>query len=616
MKTNFKLSLVAVALATVGFSANAANVTTTAVKVSKQGVTAVTEATLNTASTITFTPEAAYSVGDNVIFTFSGDSLKSAPLTITSTTVAGQQSITLGRIGQTANSATYRVTEVGATGTNQVNPHGTISFVGNTATGFGFDRAKVAAAGKVEVTAKSTLTGSGATFDTPVADGNKLTRTVFEIVDQTKVAASPVVNATIDVTATSNARKVFVAGAAQTVTFTAAVESTVGNVNVASHSVKVDGDFSWAINPTTGYVAGSVVPACSAGTPTGLVVTAASASFVCSNVASSAATTASLTLDPTAYDADITKRPELSQTSYTGTFASTYVGDAVQTTSNVSAGSWGINGSVIHVPYMVYGAVGTKTFSQIVNVANNSSAAGKVYADVWTTAADGKVTRILNNKQIGTVAARGLYRAAGDLRTAIEAAGFKDGYVQMRLTTDIGADHITVYSAYVDNSNSERAIVNNDSPVNVRGASQLATAGSVANLATTVGTLATSAQLTAAVAPLATTAQLNTAVAPLATTAQLTQAVTDVNAHTTTTVGNAQTALNTAITNVGTAVSNVATAVNGVNTTVNTINTNLTTLDTKLCAAGTGTVDLTSVSGPNGTGAGANNAALTLDICN
>lgn len=491
MKTNFKLSLVAVALATIGFSANAADVTTTAVKVSKQGVAAVPEATLNSAMTITFTPEAAYSVGDNIIFTFTGDALKSAPLTITSTVGAGQQSITLGRIGQTANTATYRVTEVGATGSNQVNPHGVVTFTGGTATGFGFDRAKVQAAGKVEVTAKSTLTGSGAVFDTPVGANAKLTRTVFDIVDQTKVTASPVVTATIDVTAASNPRKVFVAGATQTVTFTAAPESTIGNVNVASHSVKVDGDFSWAINPTTGYVANSVTAACSAGTATGLVVTASSASFVCSNVANNGSTNASLTFDPTAYDADITKRPELSQTSFTGTFASTYVGDAVQTTSNIAAGSWGINGSVVHVPYMVYGAVGTKTFSQIVNVANNSSAAGKVYADVWTTAADGKVTRILNNKQIGTVAARGLYRAAGDLRTAIEAAGFKDGYVQMRLTTDIGADHVTVYSAYVDNSNSERAIVNNDSPVNVRGFSQLATSGAVSNLSTSVAAINT-----------------------------------------------------------------------------------------------------------------------------
>jgi len=565
MKTNFKLSLVAVALATVGFAANAANVTpATATKVSKQGVATLTDAAFNAGTpSVVFTAKAAYSVGDTITFTFTGDSLKTAPLLVTSVAAgapATQSQLTLGRIGQTATSATYRVTEVGTTPTGVVDaaPHGTITLA------FTFDKAKVLAAGSVDVTAVSRLTGSGDVFDN-ASGTDKTTRTLFSVVDQTKVTAAPVINATINVSDATNPRKVFLAGAAQVATFTAAPESSLGNVNVASHTVKVDGDFSWAINPTTGYVAGSVTPACSAGAPGSLVVNASSATFVCSGVNSAVSTTASLTLDPTAYDADITKRPELSQTSYTATFTSTFAGDATQATSGINAGAWGINGSVIHVPYMVYGTVSGKAFSQIVNITNNGSKAGKVYADVWTTAADGKVTRLVNNKQIGTVEARGLYRAAGDLRTALATATtpFTDGLVQMRLTTDVSADDVTVYAAYVDNVTAERAIVNNDSPVNVRGFSQIAAANSVSNLSSAIATLQTS-------------------------------------------------------------VDNVQTTADDIETKVDDVDSAVTDLTADLCNANaTGTVDLSSIDNitvatgdSTVTGQGAANAAVSIDLCN
>jgi hypothetical protein len=82
MKTMFKKTLVAAALAGFGFAAQAADVTTNVVNISKQG--AVTGDL--TAGNIVVALEAAYAVGDTVTFTFSGG-LKTAPLTITSSGV-------------------------------------------------------------------------------------------------------------------------------------------------------------------------------------------------------------------------------------------------------------------------------------------------------------------------------------------------------------------------------------------------------------------------------------------------------------------------------------------------------------------------------------------------
>ncbi len=442
MKTMFKKTLVAAALAGFGFAAQAADVTTNVVNISKQG--AVTGDL--TAGNIVVALEAAYAVGDTVTFTFSGG-LKTAPLTITS---SGLNAVTLGRTGQTATTVTYRVTEITGAGA----AHGSFTFSGASA--FVFKAADVVALGKVNATFGATLGNTTSPLDAPVeynADEDLTSGAVFNVRDQfaAAITAANRFNGVLDV---AEDREEFTdGGTTDVLTIGLTNRADLGAVVKGATTFKVNGDFSWAADASVAnpVCAGGAV----AGTP---AITATSYTFTC-NAASTGAT---LELDIAQGDDTVPVSP----TSFTLDVSHAY-GAATASLSQgpLNAGAWTVNGASVTIPYMAYGTIGTKTFSQIINLTNNGAQTGKVYADVWATDAAGKSSPVLSNVVVGTTNPKATLKLAGVLKTAMEAKGFKDGTVAIRLLADVKADSVSVYSAYVDNATTERAIVNNDSPV-------------------------------------------------------------------------------------------------------------------------------------------------------
>ena len=443
MKTMFKKTLVAAALAGFGFAAQAADVTTNVVNISKQG--AVTGDL--TAGNIVVALEAAYAVGDTVTFTFSGG-LKTAPLTITS--AGGVNPVTLGRTGQTATTVTYRVTEITGAGAD----HGSFTFTGATA--FVFKAADVVALGKVNATFGATLGNSTNPLDAPVeynADEELTSGAVFNVRDQfvASIATGNKFDGILDV---AEDREEFTTGTTDVLTITLANRSgDSGAVAKGNTTFVVGGDFAWADS------AAVATPACTAGAVVGTpAITATSYTFTCNAVTTGA--TLTLNIDQGADTVPV------NPTSFTLNVAHGYgAATASLAQGPLDAGAWAVNGAIVTIPYMAYGTIGTKTFSQVINLTNNGSQTGAVYADVWATDAAGKSNPILKNVVVGTTNPKSTLKLAAALKTAMEAKGFKDGTVAIRLLADVKADSVSVYSAYVDNATTERAIVNNDSPV-------------------------------------------------------------------------------------------------------------------------------------------------------
>lgn len=467
MKTMFKKTLVAAALVSLGFAAQAADVTTAVANISKQG--SVT-GDIN-AGTVLVKLEAAYAVGDTIKINVTGG-LKSAPLTISSVSGAAlaqapANRITLGRTGLDATGATYRVTEVSGAGA----VHGFLRFGAATGTADNaagdnhpdtklvFKSADVVAAGKVNATYAAFIGNTTNSLDTPVeynADADLTSGALFNVRDQfvvavTSPAASNKFDGVLDV---ADDRKEFTAGTTDVLNLTVTNRSAdTGAVAKLNTTFVVKGDFSWAASEDVATVA------CTGGAQVGdATITASSLTFVCD-----AATTAvALTLD---IDQGADDTVPVSPTSFSVEATQAYGTGSTLALAAVDAGAWTVNGSVVTIPYMAYGTIGTKTFSQIVNLTNNGSQTGTIYADVWATDANGKSSPVLTNTKVGTSNPKSTAKLAGELKKQVEAKGFKDGTVAIRLITDVKADTVSVYSAYVDNGTSERAIVNNDSPV-------------------------------------------------------------------------------------------------------------------------------------------------------
>lgn len=470
MKTMFKKTLVAAALVSLGFAAQAADVTTAVANISKQG--SVT-GDIN-AGTVLVKLEAAYAVGDTIKLNFTAG-LKSAPLTLSSVTGAAlaeapANRITLGRIAQDGTSATYRVTEVSGAGA----VHGFLRFGAATGTADNaagdnhpdtklvFKSADVVAAGKVTATYTAFIGSTTGALDTPVeynGDADLTSGTVFNVRDQFKaaVAAADVFNGVLDV---ANDRKKFssnmdalpVTNTADSVVITLTNNGAdTGFVTKTNTLVTLKGDFSWAADSSVATIT------CTGGAASDAKkITASALTFGCN------AATTSITVK---LDLDQAEDVSVNPTSFAVDVNHVYGTGSILTNSDVAAGEWTVDGSNITIPYMAYGTIGTKTFSQIVNLTNTGSQTGTIYADVWSTDAAGKSVKLLTNANIGTSYPKATAKIAGALKTALEAKGFKDGTVAIRLITDVKANGVSVYSAYVDNATSERAIVNNDSPV-------------------------------------------------------------------------------------------------------------------------------------------------------
>lgn len=495
MKTIFKKTLVAVALA--GLSANAfAAVDTVTDSVA---VTYSVERLDNTASTVTIPREnyeitlgAEYAIGDIIKFTFSNDAIAASQYRSTITTSntllatglpdtnSAGATLTLGLLSSDATSVTYRVTEVSAA----------LTTVGQKFT-IAAGATLAASAAKLKSGSGLTVTYAAQTSNGVVIDAGSTAKPTFQLVHTATEYTSRVdekLNATIDV---EEGRLLFSNVGAHSTTVdrlgvTAAqvpgidtdgtgalpVTNFTSPTTLVSVEHVIKGDFSWVVDSTPSTTALNPVDAtlaitgCTGATDAGDATwTATSVTFECTNAGA-------IDLDFNIVQANTTAGTSakvLPVGKYTYTADVTYNAGAADKVLNVAsgadAGEWTLNGSTVNVPYMVFGTLNGLAYGQIINVANNSSVEGDIVVDVWKE--DGSV--LLSNVKVATSKANSTTSIAGAIRTALAAEGFTDGKVSLRIVTNAPDNAVSVYSAYVDSMTRERAIVNNDSAVQYKG---------------------------------------------------------------------------------------------------------------------------------------------------
>lgn len=461
MKTIFKKSLVAAALAAAAFNASAVVVTATPAVVSLEG--AVNEASIAVPA-ITATAGAQYTVGDTITFTFTGAELDTALIAPTLTaTLGGGDTATLGFVGATASTVTFRITAQTDGGVDGVSYTGATFVTG----GLVFKTATVVdAAGAIKVKhAASNVTGS------IVIDNLGTQEATVATVTEQFTATVTKLDGVIDV---GQSRQKFVGATTDVLVVTTAEAAAAvhdANYNSVTHVVK--GDFSFADTNKNG------------------TITTAELNAAVGVVSAGDDTVAQPTLNAswtelTAVVTDVTDGPQATTFTFTEPGVSTskpvLVPGAFTVTSTVNytpatgaaktkavlsaadAGAWTLNGATVQVPYLVFGTVGGKAYNTIVQLNNASSVTGDVFVDVYKE--DG--TQVLANKKVATVAGQSTANIAGAIKTELAAAGAADGKFSVKVVANVPEDTAAVYSAFVDTVTGERIIVNNDSKVQTK----------------------------------------------------------------------------------------------------------------------------------------------------
>lgn len=459
MKTIFKKSLVAAALAAAAFNASAVVVTATPAVVSMEG--AVNEASIAVPA-ITATAGAQYTVGDTITFTFTGAELDTALIAPTLTaTLGGGDTATLGFVGATASTVTFRITAQTDGGVDGVS-YTAATFVTG---GLVFKTATVVdAAGAIKVKhGASNVTGSIVIDNLGTQEA-----TVATVVEQFSASVTTKLNEVIDV---SNSRQKFVGATTDVLVVTpaeAVAATHDANYNSVTHVVK--GDFSFADANKNGTITTAELNAAVAVTSGG------------DDTVAQPTLNASWT-ELTAVVTDVTDGPQATTFTFTepgvsaakpvlvpGSFTATSTVNYSPATgtaktkavlSAADAGSWTLNGSTIQVPYMVFGTVGGKAYNTIIQLNNASSVSGDVFVDVYKE--DG--TQVLSNKKVGTAAAQTTMNIAGAVKTELAAVGAADGKFSVKVVSNVPENKTAIYSAFVDTVTGERIIVNNDSKV-------------------------------------------------------------------------------------------------------------------------------------------------------
>lgn len=477
MKTMFKQTLLAVALAGVGASAQAATVTQVFEDYSKQWVAGQTATTAVPASFHVLL-NAEYKNDDVVTFKFS--SPLAAGYTAPSSIIAAADDagdplvladakavITLGLLSQTSDTLTYRVTDVNKT-------------FGNSTIGtyLVFNTAAVGASKANDVTfAASTLLASAnvtATYAAKTATGNfdidtgaNNTKKITAAADQFKAEITQKIAGLI----TLPGRIALASQTHLTSTFTntTTLRSAVATA-ASSTTYTLEGDFSWIKD--TSAAAGLQAPAvfsnlaagcafvpanssstkleftCNSATATGLGFDF-DAAAIAANTAAAGAPAATATGAGVAQTLKATKYSLTAKTAYTtptGTFTSLSAADA---------GEWKVDGVYVDVPYLLAGTVGDKEFSYVVNVTNNHSQSGNITLDVYKEDGTAVATRVA----AGSVGANAIKRLGTDIK-AILGNDFS-GRFSVKVFVEVPAGKAQVYSAYTDVETTERAIVIN-----------------------------------------------------------------------------------------------------------------------------------------------------------
>ncbi len=462
MTNLFKKSLLATALMAIAGTASAANILeadAAPTAVSKQNAAGSFTTTGNNVSVTLQNdiPTGASMVGTEVVVTYSGAQLSTAPVL----TTAGE---TWTRTAVSATSATFRLDATNgvtaATDKLVISGHQwltssllesdgvSITVAVRSATGVGIEPAQTGE----KLTRKIVYVGDE--YGVKVATGGKLDREIDLSTSRTKFTSATGGEATAN---TRYSRLTFnVTDAAGATYKNDAGTDTVANFATTTTRGDTDftltGDFSWikddnattaGIQAKSGTIVFSDATNCSV-----KEITAGAVKFTCTN----AFTAGDGYIRFDIYQGGTASPVAVNDTDYTLSAVQKFTpasgsATSVAAATNLTAGSWTNNGTTKALDYMPFGA----ETSQIIYVTNLTAEVGKIY--VTATLEDG--SKLLTGVYLADTIANGITPLAAKLEAAL--AGKAVAGKKVALSFDIESSNATVYGAY--KVGSDRALV-------------------------------------------------------------------------------------------------------------------------------------------------------------
>lgn len=458
----FKKTLLAMAVAGVSASALAADIDTNTGTdtISYQGATSETNIGLP-AGDIVIDLGAEYTTGDVFTLTFSGATIDTAASTITATyadDAGDNDTATLGVLNADATSVTVRITAMVDGNANAGIDTTDGSF---TVGGLQFETADVlaSASNKVVVT-YAAQTAQGLTLD----GSGDLSADIIQVANQfTGFNVATSFDGTIDVAqqrkgfddpGTTDAASFSIENDSGAVTLDALIATGTDTVDYT-----LNGDFSF-LNDTAldadedgdvelAEIDGTAITVAN-GTLTAVDADYDSVSIEVDD-ADETPDVVTVTVDSDA-DADTVGDLVLEKTSFTVealvNFDDNQANAGTTTVAATSAGAWGINGTIAHVPFFV----NDNTHATIVTVANYSTQT----PDVEIVLYDG--TDSIESGVVGQAGANGVTNITAWVTAAAEAAGVSQFAFDVVVSEE--SNEIDVNAQYVNKSSGSRAVIN------------------------------------------------------------------------------------------------------------------------------------------------------------
>lgn len=421
----FKKTLLAASIAALSVNAFAVNVTSTALEHSNEGVTTSTSIAAAAASA---TLGAEYKVDDLITFTYSQnfDAAHVATTTINAVLVgAGPgDEMVLGKLSQTANSATYRVT-------NLVLGNGATTTVGATVAieAVDFDGADLRAAGSASVTWTATLSNGTTALD-EASGADSATATIVELADQYATSVTVDLDGVIDV---EDNRETFEGAVAADLVTVALVDTTPADIDATLNTVTYTLNGSFSFLDTDADLDGIQLGANTVVASVGTVDSVSAGAIEFSHTAA-----APVTLTITNNAAGVLPTQEFSVdavVNFDDDESATHDSASV----NHDAGEWTINGSEVTFPYAPVG------YDHIVTqfeIANSGAQNGDILVTAFDTAGNDYSATLPFQAEAGKLTKIGF----ADITTAFGLTGGTKLSLTITTTAPAGDIKITGYS--------------------------------------------------------------------------------------------------------------------------------------------------------------------------
>jgi len=447
------------------------------------GAAAATADLTISGTTLSVNLEASYAPNDTIVISIAGGQLRSgtsaATPSMTCAATASTSTLLLGFVSKTSSAVTYRVT--GGTGLEKT------GFSCSTATaGYSIVRNSVTSTGTTGVTLStaSYINGGTTAFDTQTT-----ANPVLLSVAQFSVAAITQFNASVSVAtnrlawvgssaaspATSATFSLQLSGYAADADNGATDANLLADVSTVTAVANVYGTtatpmFAWLDDDANGCTADDLTagPGSASITSGGsLAISANCATITMSFPAAvgGAAGTRNRTVTLTLAKQSSSTGLAIQQGSFSDapSFVVSNASSATQTITAAAAGTFGIDGALINIPYMPYGTSGTSLIEQAIYITNTSTTAGVV-----TGTARNQAGVSCNLGTVGTAAAQAVTNLSTGINNAIAtcyatAGVFPAGtrvYIDLISNTAIGN---TLVNAAYNVGGSSRVQVTNDS---------------------------------------------------------------------------------------------------------------------------------------------------------